>query len=113
MTMMATPTQTKENFLNYMLGRLSELEGLSFRKMTGGIAFAQNGYLFGAIVGGQFRLRTPEVCQQTQSESSYLFADWAKAYCEVPEQVIADKKQLMAWVMLAVELAKNTHSDNS
>jgi len=111
--MILTPTHTKENFLNYMLGRLSELEALSFRKMTGGIAFLQNGLTFGAIVGGRFRLRTPDVCQDTQSESTYLFADWAKAYCEVPEQVIADKKKLMAWVKHAIELARKAQPDNS
>lgn len=104
--MVMTFTPTKENFLNYVLGQLTGLEKLSFRKLAGGIGFFHNHLLFGAIVGGRLRLRAPKVCLQTQQEPSYLFADWAKEYCEVPNEVVDDKERLLGWVDMAIQLAE-------
>jgi TfoX/Sxy family transcriptional regulator of competence genes len=104
--MITEPLPIRENLLNYMLSLLSELKGLSFRRLPGGIGFFINGRIFGAIVGGRFRLRTPDVCEHTQSDSTYLFAEWARSYCEVPDEVLQDQEQLLEWVHCAIELSK-------
>jgi TfoX/Sxy family transcriptional regulator of competence genes len=105
--MVMTFTPTKENFLNYVLSQLTAVDHLSFRKQAGGIGFFHNNLLFGAIVGGRLRLRAPKVCLQTQQEPAYLFADWAKEYCEVPNEIVDDQKRLMNWVDMAIQLAEN------
>ena len=102
--MVALPT--RENYLNYILDKLSWLETLRFRKLAGGVGFFADKHLFGAIVGGRFRLRSSDLCQDTQKNATYLFADWAQSYCEVPQDIIEEHDTLKAWVMDAIHLAE-------
>lgn len=103
----------RENYLNYILDRLSWLETLRFRKLAGGVGFFSDNRLFGAIVGGRFRLRSPDLCQDTQKNATYLFANWAQSYCEVPQDIIEEHEALKAWVMDAIHLAEISTANDS
>ncbi len=99
----------RENYLNFILSQLSELEGFTFRKMFGGIGFySGEGLMFGAILGGKFRLRAPEACAGQHKGTSYVMEELARQYCEVPEEVIDNKNILKDWAEKAIFLARRT-----
>ena len=94
----------RENYLNYILDQLSELENFTFRKMIGGIGFFRDELMFGAIIGGKLRFRAPAACAEKHGAVSYLLNEWAKQSCEVPEGVIENKVVLKSWAERSIAL---------
>lgn len=94
----------RENYLNYILDQLSELENFTFRKMVGGIGFFRDELMFGAIIGGKLRFRAPAACAEKNGAASYAFEDWARESCEVPEAVVENKTMLKSWAERSIAL---------
>ncbi|MCB0548312.1 MAG: TfoX/Sxy family protein [Phaeodactylibacter sp.] len=99
-----TTFANRENYLNYILGQLSELDNFTFRKMIGGIGFFRDELMFGAIIGGKLRFRASAACAEQCGTTSYLFDEWARQSCEVPENVIEDKAVLKSWAERSIAL---------
>lgn len=104
--MRQSTNNTRENYLNYILDQLSELEDFTFRKMIGGIGFYRDRLMFGAIIGGRLRFRAPAACAEKCGAASYLFDEWAKQSCEVPEGVVENKAVLKIWAERSIALLK-------
>jgi len=99
----------RENYLNYILGQLADLEELSFRKMIGGVAFFYKDHLFGAIRGGCFQLR--HICEDMDERLEHpnllmLSELHQYAFCAVPDEVINDKKALIKLIHKSLEQAQ-------
>ncbi len=97
----------RENYLNYILDQLSELENITFRKMVGGVGFFYEELMFGAIIGGKLRFQVPASCADKQG-TSFLLDEWARQSREVPESVIENKILLKAWAEKAISLMQQT-----
>ena len=96
-----------ENYLNYVLTQLSDIDNVTLKKMFGGIGFFRDGFLFGTISGGKFRLKAPAECSPCPQEELSQFAPvFSQNFCEVPEEVLEDKVQLKFWAEKAVEAAR-------
>lgn len=96
-----------ENYLNYVLTQLSELDNVTLKKMFGGIVFFREDTLFAAITGGKFRLKAPAQCEPCPDETSAQFSPVLGAnFCEVPAEILEDKYQLTVWAEKAVEAAR-------
>ena len=93
----------QENFLNYILTQLADLEDFTFRKMFGGIGFYKEGLLFGAITGGKFRLKhskcaSKQAYEDCKASANSSFIPDGELFCEVPEGVLENKSLLKSWV---------------
>lgn len=99
-----------ENYLNFVLDQLSEIQNFTFKKMFGGVGFFREGKMFGAIMGGTFRLKADDQTK-TDFEAHGMEAYHNKGkgkgmpYWEVPAEIMEDKDQLKVWVEKACEVA--------
>ncbi|MCO6479310.1 MAG: TfoX/Sxy family protein [Phaeodactylibacter sp.] len=100
----STNNANRENYLNYILDQLSELENFTFRKMIGGVGFFRDELMFGAIIGGKLRFWAPKACAEKHGATSYFLTEWAKQSCEVPESVAGNKTVLKSWAERSISL---------
>ena len=89
-----------ENYLNFILNQLSEIEHITFKKVFGGVGFYREGFLFANISGGRFRLVMPADCKTAEcpetetntSPSPYSQLDLqGEKFCAVPNEVLQNK----------------------
>jgi TfoX/Sxy family transcriptional regulator of competence genes len=85
----------RRNYLNYILDQMQDLDGITIQKQIGGVRFFRNGQVFGAIIGGRFRLRRAscEKAQPTGINTTPVAETKGLApshWCAVPEAVISD-----------------------
>ena len=101
------PRSQGENYLNFILNQLSDLEHITFKKVLGGVGFYREGQLFANISGGRFRLVMPPDCKSAKcpeaevsaSPSPYSQLDLQGAqFCAVPNEVLHNKPLLLEWV---------------
>ncbi len=93
------------NYLNFILDQLSELDGITIRKMTGGIGFFSAGIMFGSILGGKFRLRLANCLAEGHGRDErrkYFFYE-EMVFCEVPDEVLNDKLMLRDMAEQAID----------
>ena len=101
-----------ENFHRYVLDQLSEFEGVSSKKMFGGIGFFKDKKMFGMIGNDVFRLKV-DASNQADYEAAGVkpFFDEKKKkgmpYWEVPIGVLEDKATLKVWAEKAYQAALN------
>ena len=81
------------NYLNFILDQLSELDGITIRKMTGGVGFYKDSFLFGSILGGKFRLRSANCMtnDRCEGERGKYYFHQEMAFCAVPDKALNDK----------------------
>ena len=100
-----------EDYLNYVNDQIEGIEGIYSKRMFGGIGFFKDDLMFGAIMGGIFRLKADEttISNFEKFDLGTPFGMEGKRgkmpYYQVPESVLEDKKELKKWVMDAVEVA--------
>ena len=99
-----------DDFLNYILDQLSEVEGVTSKRMFGGVGVFRDGRMFGMIAGDTFRLKVDKHNQADYEARGMqpLFMKNKKKgmpYWEVPADVLEDKTQLKAWAEKAYQAA--------
>lgn len=96
-----------DNYLIFILDQLSELDDFTIKKMMGGVGFFRDGIIFGAILGGKFRLKSAiclqEDCGEETNEKYYFHS--GMAFCEVPDEVLQDKSKMKEWAEEAFQAA--------
>ena len=102
----------KQEYLEYVLGQLSEVPDFTYKKMFGGIGFFRGDAMWGAIMSenDHFRLKVDSNRQAEYEEAGmepFYMEKMQRSmpYWTVPQAVLADKTQLAAWVEAAAEAA--------
>ncbi len=98
----------RDDFLDEVLTRLADLEGLRSRAMFGAWGLYQGTTFFGIVDGGRLYFRTtPRTRAEYARHGMGPFRPNARQtlwdYYEVPAEVWADGEQLLAWARQAVE----------
>ena len=99
-----------ENYLNFILDQLSELEDFTFKKMFGGVGFFKDGKMFAGIMGGKFCLKADETTQADfEAYGMEPYGNKSKGkgmpYWEVPAEILEDKSKLKTWAERAHAVA--------
>lgn len=99
-----------QNYLNFILDQLSDLEDFTFKKMFGGVGFFKDGKMFGAIMGGTFRLKADETSQADfeaydMEPFYYKGKPTSMPYWEVPAEILEDRQLLKQWAEKAHQIA--------
>ncbi|MCF8243654.1 MAG: TfoX/Sxy family protein [Saprospiraceae bacterium] len=107
----------KKEYLDYVLGQLSEVENFTHKKMFGGIGFFRGEFMWGALMGETdvLRLKVDESNKADfEAVGSTPFSVMMKGklrtmtYWSLPEYIIADKSRLADWVEKATLVAERT-----
>ncbi|MBP6827918.1 MAG: TfoX/Sxy family protein [Saprospiraceae bacterium] len=103
----------KQEYFDYILGQLSEVPDFTHKKMFGGIGFFRGNTMWGAIMneGDSLRLKVGDSNRAAYEEAGmepFFIEKMGRSmpYWTVPEDVVADKTKLAAWVMEAAEVAE-------
>lgn len=104
-----------EDYKAFIEDQLSDFEGYYAKNMFGGVGYFKDGAMFGAIMGGVFRMKADD-----SSKDKYLKLGgkpfemekggkvMSMPYYEVPQKILEDKKMLSEWAEEAAELAIKT-----
>ncbi|WP_121626879.1 TfoX/Sxy family protein [Poseidonibacter antarcticus] len=93
-----------ENFIEFVLDQLSQLDGISTRKMFGGLAIYQYRVIFALISDDMVYLKvyktTIEKYLQADSKPLQPFPNRpaVKSYYEVPVDILEDSEKFTKWV---------------
>ncbi len=107
----------KKEYLDYVIGQLSEVENFTHKKMFGGIGFFRGDAMWGAIMGENdvLRLKVDDSNKADfESVGSTPFSMMVKGklrtmtYWGLPEYIIADKSRLSEWVGKAALVAERS-----
>lgn len=101
-----------QQFVLYLLDQLSELEGISHKKMFGGVGYFYEGKMFGAIMPQEsvFRLKVNDT-NRAKYEAAGM-QPWenpnskqAMPYYTVPDAVLEDRHELAKWAQESIKIA--------
>lgn len=99
-----------QEYLDYIIGQLSEFGDFQYKKMFGGIGFFRDKIFFAGIMNGVFRLKVDET--NKPDYDAYGIGPWkiesrnmTMPYYEVPEEIVSDKVKLAEWTEKAFEVA--------
>ncbi len=107
----------KKEYLDYVIGQLSEVDNFTHKKMFGGIGFFRGDAMWGAVMGENdiLRLKVDDSNKADfEAVGSTPFSVMMKGklrtmtYWGVPEHIITDKSRLADWVEKAVSVAERT-----
>jgi len=100
------------DFLNYVLGQLSALEGLATRRMFGAVGLYGDGAFFGLISGDVLYFKVGDVNRHDyESRSMSRFQPYrdrpqlSMRYYEVPAEVLEDAEECIVWARRSVIVA--------
>jgi DNA transformation protein len=103
----------KQEYLDYILGQLSEVPDFTYKKMFGGIGFFRGDAMWGAIMNetDTFRLKVSDNNQAVYEAAGmepFMMEKMNRSmpYWTVPVDVIADKNILAEWVETAAQDAE-------
>ena len=105
------PEKMGNNYFNFILDQLADLEGLTIKKMFGAISFYIDEIMIGAVIGGRLRLRMPEcserICGKIHSARYFMeITQNETLFCEVPDEIIESKEKLKEWVLRSYDIAR-------
>ncbi len=100
------------DFLSYVLGQLSALEGLATRRMFGAVGLYGNGAFFGLISGDVLYFKASDVNRRDyESRNMSRFRPYpdrpqlSMRYYEVPAEVLEDAEECILWARRSVMIA--------
>jgi DNA transformation protein len=100
------------DFLNYVLGQLSALQGLATRRMFGAVGLYGDGAFFGLISGDVLYFKVGDVNRHDyESRGMSRFRPYrdrpqlSMRYYEVPAEVIEDAEECILWARRSVIVA--------
>ena len=98
-------------FKDYVLDQLDGIRSLRCRAMFGGFGLYREDNFFGIIFDGKFYLKT-----DGSSKKEFILCGMKpfkpnprqtlKSYYQVPDEVLDDREQLIAWAQRAAKLRK-------
>jgi DNA transformation protein len=101
-----------KQYLDYLLGQLEGLGGISSRRMFGGFGFYSGGIFFGLVYEERLYFRTDDSTRpEYEARGSEGFQPRAKvknkkaSYYTVPAEVLEDEDELVRWARKAVTAA--------
>lgn len=101
-----------ENFKEYVLEQLSHLDGLSARRMFGGVAIYQYGTVFALISDDVVYLKVDETTVDKYiEEGSNAFKPFPnraviKSYYDLPINVLEDSDKFIEWAEESIAVQK-------
>ena len=99
-----------EDYLQFCLEQLSDIEDVMHKKMFGGVGFFKEGKMFAGIMGGKLCLKV-DATNQADFEAVGMTKFNPKKigkglpYFEVPLEVLEDRDELKKWGMKSWEIA--------
>lgn len=99
-----------EDYLQFCLEQLSDIQDIMHKKMFGGVGFFKEGKMFAGIMYGKLCLKVDETNQADfEATGMTKFESKKKGkgmpYFEVPIEVLEDKKELAKWGTKSWEIA--------
>lgn len=99
-----------ENFLQETLFKLQGIDGLSHKRMFGGVGIFSNDLMFAKIGGEKLWFRVDAINQpEFEAAGMKAFHSEKKGkgmpYWEVPEKILEDKDAIIQWAKKALEAA--------
>ena len=104
-----------DDYLEYIMERLSVLGDISSRRMFGGAMLSFDGLAFALIADDVFYFKTDDGNRSDFEDAGMKgFQPFGKKsytmqYYEVPVDVLEDNDQLRDWAMKAVEVARRSN----
>lgn len=101
-----------ENFIEYVLDQLSQLDGLSTRKMFGGVAIYRYGIVFALVGNDVVYLKVDENTKEKYIElGAEAFRPFpnrpvVKSYYEVPLNVLENSEKFIEWAEESLSIQK-------
>ena len=101
-----------QDYLDYILGQLSQFDDVQTKKMFGGVGLFHDGLMFGMIGGDIFRLKVDDSnIADYEARGMEQFSSGSKKkgmpYWEVPAEVVEDPEQLKVWADKSYQAAVN------
>jgi DNA transformation protein len=100
-----------EGFLEFVIGQLEGLDGVTSRKMFGGAGIFHEKKMFGLISESSFFLKVDDSNRDLyEKEKMEQFRPWPDKpmrmpYYEVPARVLEDREVLREWARVSIEIA--------
>jgi DNA transformation protein len=108
------------DFLAYVLEQLTELGGVSSRRMFGGVGLYSDEFFFGLIAEDTLYLRVDDGNRADYTARAAApfrpYADrpqLSMSYYEVPPEVLEDARQLAEWARRSVAVAQRSPQRSS
>jgi DNA transformation protein len=101
-----------EEYIDYILGQLSDMGTVTHRRMFGGAGLYLSGLFFGLIDDDILYFKVDDTNRAAYTDAGmepfrpYGPGSYSMSYFQVPEAVIEDPERLAAWGMNAVEAAR-------
>ncbi len=102
-----------KQYLDYLLGQLKGLGGLSSRRMFGGLGLYSNGIFFGLLYRERLYFKTDDTTRpEYEARGSEGFrprenvAYMKMTYYTVPAEVLEDEDEVVQWARKAVTAAR-------
>ena len=99
-----------ESLKQFVLDQLESVEGISTKRMFGGIGFFQEGKMFGMIGSELFRLKADDSNRYRFTErgiKAFMSNDKKKGlpYFTVPADILEDRDQFLIWCSESISIA--------
>lgn len=102
-----------ENFIEYILDQLSNWDGITTRKMFGGLALYHYGQIFSFVADDVIYLKVNETTKEKfLNAGSKPFTPFPnrpviKSYYELPADIIEDPEKFIEWAEESLCIQKN------
>ena len=99
-----------EDYLQFIIEQLSDIQEVTHKKMFGGVGFFKEGKMFAGIMYGTFCLKVndsnrPDFEAAGMKQFNPKKKGKGMPYFEVPPDVLEDKEELTKWAMRSIEIA--------
>ena len=99
-----------EDYLQFCLEQLSDIQDITSKKMFGGVGFFKEGKMFAGIMYGKLCLKVDETNQADFEAAGMTKLESKKKgkgmpYFEVPVEILEDKTTLTKWGTKSWEIA--------
>lgn len=105
-----------ENFIEYVLDQLSNWDGISKRKMFGGLALYRYGQIFSFVADDIVYLKVNEITKEKFLDAgSKPFKPFPnrpiiESYYELPANIIEDPDKFIEWAEESLSIKKNEYN---
>lgn len=103
-----------QDYLDFLLEQMSDVEGVTHKKMFGGVGFYRDGVMFGGIMGGSMHLKVDDQTRDAfidQGMEPFHHGKKGKSlptYYQVPVDIVEDRDALAAWAEKAYQAARRS-----
>ena len=104
----------KDSYFQFVQERFTDVVGVTYKKMFGGMGLYKNGVVFGMIIQGELYFKVDDTNREEfESRKSVPFVYQSRGknvqlpYYKLPEEILESPEELNAWVDISYHVSLN------